>query len=303
VSDGATAETFLSEYEAIRSRAGLVADATGLVWVVGDDAVEFLDGLVSQNVAALSPGTAARSLLLAPNGKLRANLWLLRDNDRVGLVCDAGRADAVMADLARFKIRVDVTITADSRPVWEVWGPDADSLAATASSDWSDDGATLLANLPFRHSDLPRLIVAGEQPAVRQVSAEVAAAVRIELGEPVVGIDLADGTIPQESGDVAAAVDFTKGCYLGQELVARIDSRGHVNRRLVGLVFAGDELPKPGTEVIHGDAMVGTITSSAWSGALQVPVGLGMLRVEVADDAPITVSGIPGRVSPLPIQA
>jgi folate-binding protein YgfZ len=291
----------MSDYQTIRDRAGLIPGATGLVWVDGDDAIVFLDGLVSQNVAAMSHGTAARSLLLAPNGKLRAHLWLLRDEDRVGLVCDADRVDTVVGDLSRFKIRVDVTISHERRPVWDIWGPDAAGGGPADHSAWSDDGTTLVANLPFRHSDLPRRVVAGVQPAVPLVAAVAVEAVRLEVGEPVVGVDLDERTIPQEGGDVSPAVDFTKGCYLGQELVARIDSRGHVNRRLAGFIFEGEAMPERGDDIIHDGVKAGVVTSIGLSGALGTAIGLGMLRVEVEDGAAITASGLPGRVASLPI--
>ena len=292
-----------ADYVTIRSRSGLVGGLTGLVWVEGTDTVEFLDGLVSQNVAAMEPGSVAPSLLLAPNGKLRASLWLLRGVGRVGLVCDTHVVGSVVTDLSRFKIRVDVTIAEEVRPVWKIWGPEAPVLGPAAGLEWSDDGKTLRATLPFRHTTLPRVVVVGERPPVASVGIDAVEAVRIEVGSPIMGVDLTERTIPQEMGNIAAAVDFTKGCYLGQELVARIDSRGHVNRRLMGFIFEGTTVPTPGEEVLRDGAPVGLASSTAWSGALQISIGLGMLRIETQPGDRITVGGVVGRAAALPIHA
>jgi folate-binding protein YgfZ len=294
----------MSDYELLRSTAGAFTGGTGIVWVTGSDAVSFLDGLLSQSVGAMAVGSAAPSLLLAPNGKLRATLWLLRAEERVGLVCDAARTEVVATDLARFKIRVDARITVEERQVWDVWGPQAPRLVSDApqQGSWVED-QTLIARLSFRHSDLPRLVVVGESPPVPTVSGDAAAVVRIEVGEPVMGVDLTDGTIPQEGVDVTTAVDFDKGCYLGQELVARIDSRGHVNRHLAGIVFEGSDLPQPGDDVVHDDQLVGVLSSVGFSDGLDAPIALGMIRVEVADGARVAVAGLTGSVATLPLKA
>jgi folate-binding protein YgfZ len=126
-------------------------------------------------------------------------------------------------------------------------------------------------------------------------------ATRIEVGEPIMGVDLTDKTIPQEGIEVAAAVDFTKGCYLGQELVARIESRGHVNRRLTGLVFEGSDLPPIQTDVLVADKVVGTLTSAAWSFTLAKPVALGMIRFEATEGMSVQVGASSGTIAQLPL--
>ena len=127
-------------------------------------------------------------------------------------------------------------------------------------------------------------------------------AIRIVEGEAVSGLDLDDATIPQEAIDVSEAVDFDKGCYLGQELVARIDSRGRVNRRLAGLVFAGTAVPAPGESLTYGGKEVGTITSAAWSDLLNAPVALSMVRREAEDGSTVTTESGHAIVTPLPLR-
>jgi folate-binding protein YgfZ len=272
------------------------------VWVTGSDAVSFVDGLVSQNVAGMNRGETRPGLLLAPNGKLRSTLHLLRYEDRVGLACDAGRTEIVHDDLSRFKIRVDVVIEVEPRPIWDIWGRDAPSVMEghTAGADPIGDGPVVF-DRPFARSDLPRVVIIGDPPAIERLSALDIEPTRIEVGEPIMGIDLTEKTIPQEGVDVAAAVDFGKGCYLGQELVARIDSRGHVNQRLVGIVFAGTEVPPVEAEVLFEGKAVGSLTSAARSELLGAPIGLGMIRTEAPFGAQIEAGTVVGTIGELPL--
>jgi tRNA-modifying protein YgfZ len=281
----------------------LTTGRSELVWVAGADAVSFLDGLLSQSIAGIRVGGTARSLLLAPNGKLRATLFVLRGEERVGLVCDRGLVGVVAGDLRRFKIRVDVELSIEQRDIWEVWGTAAvdvvDNLPPAGT--WIEVGDMIGFRMPFRRVPTERIVVVGARPAGDIASSDELEVVRIAAGEPVVGVDVDDKTIPQEIGDVTVDVDFEKGCYLGQELVARIDSRGHVNRRLTGLELSAEDAPEPGTAVLIDDKVVGNVTSS-----VQVPVGgvviaLAMLRTEVGPGTVVAVSGDRGRVTALPM--
>ncbi len=287
----------------IRTDAVAVTGCSEIVWVSGPDTITFLDGLLSQGIAALPEGATGRSLLLAPNGKLRATLFVLRGEDRVGLVCDAGLAEIVAGDLRRFKIRVDAEIVIDDRPVNEVWGlRAAESVPGLAEPGrWTEDDLGPKFRMPFRHVETDRIVMVGSVPAATMVPAMSVAAFRIESGEPIMGIDLTEKTIPQEGVDVAASVDFTKGCYLGQELVARIESRGHVNRRLMGLVIDDDLAPPSGMELLLDGAGVGVVTSAAWSEAMSRVVAIGMVRVEVEPGTEVRVGAAAARVVALPM--
>ena len=243
-----------------------------LFWVKGPDSVSFLQGLVSQDVAAIPDGGVARSLLLGPDGKLAALLWLLRGDGEVGILTDGGMGPEVIAMLSRFKIRVKAEITADERPTSVVWGAEAEGLAE--EKRWIDDGGTMLASIPL--PGVARVVMAGEHRPEVDMSA-----VRVEKGEPVMGVDVDNKTIPQETGLTDEAVSFTKGCYLGQELVARIDTRGHVNRRLRGVVVEGNSLPPHGASLMVADKEVGILTSPVFSERLAAPIGLSLIRREV----------------------
>ncbi len=302
-----------SEYLALRTGRGYVLGFSELVWVTGKDAVTFLDGQVSQDVAAMDVGATARSFLLEPRGKLFALLWLLRGNDSVGLVAGQGRAAGVVEHLERFRFRVDVGFEIDQRRIAEVWGSNLAEVALRTGlkegSDWADRDGVMTATL--RGNPLTRLVLAGtddrdlDELGLSPAGRIAADAVRIEAGEPVMGVDVDEGTIPQESGLVAESVSFTKGCFVGQELVARIDSRGRVNRRLVGIKMTENVLPPPGSEVVADEAAVGTISTVGESVTVGAPVALAMVRREVEDGASVAVrwdsGSVQGRVHALPL--
>ena len=224
-----------------------------LVWVSGSDAVSFLDSLLSQAIEPMAPGDVRRSFLLAPNGKVRALLWLLREGERVGVIADAGFGAEVVADLNRFKLRVDVEI-GEPAPLYTVLDTDPEPEAAFA--------------IEVALGEHRRVLTSDPSGAVDPDALD---SLRVDAAEPVMGVDVDESTIPQETGLVPEAVDFEKGCYLGQELVARIDSRGHVNRRLVR-VDVGEAAPPPGASVTADGADAGLLTTTAPG------VGMGLLR-------------------------
>lgn len=302
-----------AEYLALRRHAGLVEGSHAALWVRGPDTVRFLQDLVSQEVAAVAPGAVTRSLLLGPQGKLRALLWMLREDEEVGLITEAPFAEQTREDLARYRIRVRVDIEPDPRPVLEVWGPQGAAVLGACGlvtgEGWSRDQETVLASAAV--GPLPRRFVLGVPPADLVAAGAVPAgglavrAVRVEAGEPRMGVDIDEKTIPQESGLVPATVSFTKGCYLGQELVARIDSRGHVNRSLRGVLVTDNVLPPEGAEVVAGERVVGALTSVAESLTLRAPAALCLLRREVVPGDEVEIrwerGSTQGRVRDLPM--
>lgn len=230
--------------------------APEVVWFRGPDALRFVNDLISQEIGATSAGSVARSLLLGPQGKLDFILWALRGDEEVGLVTEDGRGDELQARLARYRIRVDVNIEAESRPVALVIGE-----VTVPSRTWEVDDGSVTADLSW--DTLPReLRIGADLPALEAVDPDEYDRERIAAGIPVMGIDVDEGTIPQETGLVPETVSFDKGCFLGQELVARLDSRGgRVNRHLRRLEF---DSPVPvGTTLVASGREVGTVTTSS----------------------------------------
>ncbi|HEU4917400.1 MAG TPA: hypothetical protein VFV13_12645 [Acidimicrobiia bacterium] len=258
-----------------------------LVWFAGVDARRFLNDLITQEMADMAPGMVRRSLLLTPQGKLDHIMWVLGGGDEIGLVVDEGRGEDLAAKLGRYRIRVDVSIEPVTAERWLVvgsYGADHDR--------WSGDRGGLVADVSW--SGVERTLVVGEKPGLPSIGADGYGELRIEAGEPLMGVDVTDNTIPQETGLVGSSISFDKGCFLGQELVARLDSRGgRVNHHLRILRFDG-EAPKAGAAVTKDGEEVGMMTSSAGG------VGLGLLRrgVESGDavivgDAQAVVEAVP----------
>lgn len=259
----------------------LIPERRDLVWFRGPDAIRFLNDLISQEIAVLDPGTVVRSFLLGPRGKLDHVLWVLRAEDGAGLVTDGGRGEELATTLGRYRIRVEV----------EISDPETGALVldegVVGPGAWAEDGAAIRAGLPWNGPPLTFLL--GVEPAYPLMAGEEWERVRIEALEPRFGQDVDDATIPQETGLVSSSVDFDKGCFLGQELVARIDSRGHVNRHLRALRLT--EAPAgTGAEIVAGDKTVGTLTSLAGN------VGLALIRREVSPGDEVMIGDVPAVV-------
>lgn len=266
----------------------------GLVVVRGPDATSFLQSIVSQDLDPVAVGETVPSLLLAPQGKLDVAFRATRratgdDGDEWWLDTEPQVGERLAAGLGRFKIRVRVEIedrTADAACA-SLWGATADA----------DDGE--LVAIPTRWVGDAGTDVVGAAPAVeawvaatgqRRGSDDELEALRIEAGVPMQGVDVDESTIPQEAFLERDAVSFTKGCFIGQELVCRIDTRGHVNRFLRRLAIPGTAVPDPGAEVRAGDKVVGTVTSAAVVPGEDRAVALAMVRREVEPPADVTVT-------------
>jgi folate-binding protein YgfZ len=283
------------DYRVLRESAGAVELARDFVRVAGPDAVSFLQGQLSQDVAGLAAGGSTWALLLQPQGKVVAFLRVLRlaDEEYV-LETDAGFGDPVIERLNRFKLRVKADLDPLAWNCVAVRGPNAhDVVESGVVADWPG---------------LPGVDLVGESVAapegVPMCSMEAYEAVRIEAGIPVMGRELDEGTIPAEAGVVDRSVSFTKGCYTGQELVARIDSRGgNVPRRLRGVVLEGSAPVGASIEADGKDA--GRLTSVAWSPGLGATVALAYVRRAVEPPAEVVVTwdggSAPARVEALPL--
>ena len=283
------------DYRAFRESAGAVELPRDFVRAAGPDVNTFLQGQLSQDVVRLGVGASAWALLLQPQGKVTAFLRVLRVGDEeFVLETDAGFGPAVIERLNRFKLRVKCDLDSLAWRCIAVRGPKAHELVLSGVvADWPG---------------LPGSDVVGEAPApppgVPMCGVDAFEAVRIEAGIPVMGRELDEGTIPAEAGVVDMSVSFTKGCYTGQELVARIDSRGgNVPRRLRGVVLAG---PAPvGAAVMADGKEAGRLTSVAFSPGLDATVALAYVRRAVEPPAEVVVEweggSLPARVEALPL--
>ncbi len=268
-----------------------------VVWFSGTDALRFLNDLISQEMGDMADGEARRSFLLEPQGKLRFLLWVIRDGERYGLVSEDGRGDELAAALGRYRIRVDVDITLEDSETTIVVqsanpGPQRLGEAAPPSEVQRPQFARMF---DIGWAGAERWLVMGERPDLPEGEAGEYERVRIEAGEPRWGVDVDEGTIPHESGLVPASVDFDKGCFLGQELVARIDSRGGNTPRHLRSLHSESEIGTGEQITLDGDE-VGAVTSAAGN------MGLAMLKRAVSVGDTVEVGGVSARVEALPHQ-
>ncbi len=253
----------------------------GVVTVEGPDALSFLQSLVSQDLEPMRVGDHAPSLLLQPQGKLTAIFDVYRASpERFVLVTDDGYGPVLAEALNRFKIRVKADVV-DRSGEWSVLAVEGQPPVAGPPDEVArrrdelvDAGATV-----------------GDDAAFERA--------RIAAGVPRLGVDVDDRTIPQEAFLERDAVSFTKGCFLGQELVCRIDTRGHVNRHLRRLDV--DALAEVGASVVVDDKEVGTVTSVAptENGA----IALATIRREVEPGATVTVRNAGGTAATATVAA
>ena len=252
-----------AETEALRHGAGAFRAGRDVVVVRGPDAEAYLQGQLSQDVAALAVGDTTDSLLLEPDGKLSALLRVTRtDGQGFVLSVDRGYGDAVVARLRRFLLRSKVEL---EQPAWRdlsLRGAGVASAAAGLLTVLAERGVLAL---PFEWNGWTGVDLLGPEDVVLAPSAaalpdgitacgaEAVEACRIVTGIPAMGTELTSKTIAAEAGLVERTVSFTKGCYTGQELVARLDARGSkVPRRLVGVVGRpGDATPLTRGMTLH----------------------------------------------------
>ncbi len=265
-----------------------VAEPVALIWVEGPDAASFLHGLLSNDVASLAPGGSAEALLLDAKGHVQAAIGVHRDgDDALTLVVAPADGGAVAAALDRYHFSEDL----------EVLGPE-EAWALTVAGMPAPAGPSVPGVLP----GTVRVVVddpaaAGAALPGEQAPPEALEMARVAAGVARVGVDTGPSTLVQEAALEDRAVSFTKGCYLGQETVARLQFRGKANRALRGVLLEGPA--EPGAPVTAGGREAGRVTSVARTPDLGV-IGLAILRREVAPGDEVEAGGVAGRVAGLP---
>jgi folate-binding protein YgfZ len=274
----------------------------------GTDRARFLNGLVTCEVRELGEGGGAYGFLTSRKGGILSDFVLLELGDRFRLELPPGRGEPVAEHLGRYVLAERVEIRPAAALPLTLVGPTAKgilrellggALPAPLETRWGNAEAELagqavrVAHRPLLGAEAWALWVepAGARalaeallaaPGVQPVGFDALDTVRIEAGVPWWGRDYDESSLPQETG-LEEALNFTKGCYLGQEVVARIHYRGGVNRLLRGLQFDGDEPPAEGTELRLEGRAVGRVGSVALSPVLEGPVGLALLNKRGAE--------------------
>ena len=278
----------------------------GVVRVAGPDRLTWLHSLTSQHLERLAPGETAHALILSPQGHLEHYLTLTDDGTAVWAHVEPGTAPALVAylDSMRFMMRVEVTDLTDEYAVQTLAGPvpaEGGFVAGGVWGDWSpqtgvpgvDPRASRVTTGPFGIDVIvPRSAVGRLAATPAGMWAFEAARIAGRVARP--GLDTDHKTLPHEAGMIETAVHLNKGCYRGQETVARIHNLGHPPRRLVFLHLDGsaDRLPAHGSAITLPD---GTAIGFAGSAARHFelgPIGLGLIKRTVPVDAPLLADGI-----------
>jgi folate-binding protein YgfZ len=274
-----------SEYELAKS-AAVVVDRSNRsrLLLTGTDVADFLQGQVSNDVEALVPGSGCYATLLTAKGKVRCDMRIIRGDDWF-LVDSEPQALPVLEHMVRvYSIGRDVHSRPDERQLWSILGPTArDGLdnPPPAAEHANTNGELGLYVATDQGVD-----VFGERPDLPEASAETAEILRIEAGRPRLGFELGDDVIPQEAGINERAVSFTKGCYVGQETVARLFYKGKPNRHLRGLRLS--QPVERGAAIRGEERELGRVSSTGVSPALG-PIGLALVRREAGPGDTVSV--------------
>ena len=286
------------------STCGLVdRSERGKLALTGSGAREFLQGQVSNDVEGLEPGTGCYAAFLTPKGKMLGDLRILATDDALLLDTERVALQELFNMIRRFSVGYDVELHKRTLEagLLSLLGPGSVGVSGApgleraaehthepvvidgidARAIRTDLGVDLLCEA----ADTGALRAALERAGAVEVSAGLAELLRIESGRPRYGVDIDDSVIPQEAGLNERAVSFTKGCYVGQETVARLFYRGKPNRVLRGLKLS--ELVEPGTAFEFEGRPVGTVTSVAES-LLYGPIGLALIRREAPPGSVLT---------------
>jgi folate-binding protein YgfZ len=298
-----TLETKADEYRALTEGCGLVDRAgRGRLALTGPDRREFLHGQITQDIETLEPGHGRYAALLTHKGKMLSDMRVLDLGDELLLSCERAGLQEIFNMIRRYKLGADVELHKRTLEMGELSliGPDARRVAGAAElgPDEHDNVRARLGEhdviLVATDLGVDVFCAAEATEGVRgtllaagavEVGEAAAELVRVESGRPRYGIDLDDNVIPQEAGLNERAVSFTKGCYVGQETVARLFYRGKPNRHLRGLKLSAEV--EPGTPLLLGEKEVGRVTSVAVSPALG-PIGLALVRRQAEPGSTIT---------------
>jgi folate-binding protein YgfZ len=320
-------------YEAARHRAAFIdRSGRGRVVVSGVDRASYLQGLLTNDIVALQTGQGCYAAYLTAQGRMIADLHVYELGDVMLLTMAGDVKDTVLAKLDQLIFSEDVQLgdVTETFAQVAVIGPGA---APAVSAALGGVGAEALSALP-EHGNLraewaggtaivtrvtdtgepgydvfvdraqaPALAAALGAAGVVDLDEATAEAIRIEAGIPAFHRDMDEETIPLEANIESRAISFSKGCYVGQEVVIRVLHRGHgrVARKLVGLLIDGAQAPPPGTVIRSGDREIGRVTSSTRSPALQRPIALGYVHRDFLEPGTrVTVEDASAEVTTLP---
>jgi folate-binding protein YgfZ len=314
-----------SQYDALSTGAGM-ADLSGrtLIAVTGADRVSFLHSFCTSDVKKLAEGQGCEAFVTNPQGKTIGHIYIFNLGETLQIDTAVGQAPTLIQHWERYVISEDVAFRDGTASHADLLlaGPKAAAILRQVGTSPPTNlpgcalGSignlrVLIKRLDFvgpetyfieaRTQDLTairELLVGSGATACGPEAVEIA---RIERGTPLFDVDITPDNLPQEIDRNAQAISFTKGCYLGQETVARIDALGHVNRLLVGVRIDGP-VPGPESRLMLDGKEVGHVTSAAYSPKLGTALSLALIRrAQAKVGTQLTCSGAPAAVVKLPI--
>lgn len=278
----------IAEYQALTADCGFVPLA---MWTVvslgGDDRQTFLHNMCTNDIKALAPAQSCEAFCTDVKGKIIAHVFVHQEVERTWLLTVPDQAERIITHLDRYIIREDVQLIDESETsdlTLVAGAKSVDMLAQLSSPEFMQ---TLLP-LSGRFGFLVKTASAATDEFHNQLASVGAVAcgdaawqsLRVEAGLPLFGVDFSGKHLPQEVSRDRQAINFNKGCYLGQETVARLDALGHVNKQLVTIRFATEDAIDSGVPLSHNEKQVGEATSVAASYAVGATLGLAMVRHE-----------------------
>jgi tRNA-modifying protein YgfZ len=304
-----------AQYRQLREECGLLERVRGAIDILGPDGAEYLQGQLTNDVEALGVGEGQYAALLDRKGHMQTDLRVLRvGEDAILLDTEPGTKDAALRHLTMYSIGRDVQVgdATVERAFISLIGPRAAEIAGTPPLPEFANEATKLASVDvvavgtregidilFPAAERERVIATLTDAGAVEVSPEAVEILRVEAGVPRFGAEMDAGTMPAEASIVDDAVSFTKGCYIGQETVARLHYKGKPNKHLRGLRLSA--AAAPGAALRLGDKEVGTLGGAVVSPA-HGPIGLAIVRREAEPGTEITVGedGVTAEVVALP---
>ncbi|MHB8411710.1 MAG: CAF17-like 4Fe-4S cluster assembly/insertion protein YgfZ [Candidatus Acidiferrales bacterium] len=298
------------EYKFARESAGLIdTNYHAVISFTGQDRARYLNAMLTNNIRDLAPGRGNISLLLSPQGRILAEAETLALEDRLLVVSYAMIRERLVQTFDKFIIMDDVTLEdltdrsgtlaleGPKAPniVRELSGLDIDSLPELGHAETQISGIGcrivkhLVGGVPVAEFITTRenlvtlwnlLLEAARRHGGGPVGYDALNVLRLEAGIPWYGADFDENQIPHQAALEKTHINFSKGCYTGQEIVERVRSRGHIQRQRVTLRFAGDAIPNAGEPLLADDAEVGFVTSAAHSPKVGGVIGMGYVRSE-----------------------
>jgi len=303
----------LSEYESVRNNVGIIdLSSRGKVRLSGKHHLKFLQGMLSNDVMKLQQGKGMYATILTVKGRMVSDMKVYKQEDSILLDLEPEVNQKVSELLTKFRLsyKADIDDLTETIGLISIQGPNSKKLIEKLLDEEISDmqeydsfkrdfqgseitvvflnrtgeqGFDLYIDNGGLQSLWAELLNKGEELNIKPIGYDAFNTLRIEAGIPSYNVDMDENNIPIEAG-LWTALDFEKGCYVGQEVVARIKWRGHVNWHLVGFRCDGELVPKLGDEIYDGERKIGRITSSTMSPGLNKPLSLGYVRREFKDE-------------------